>query len=176
MIGVAEEGPARAEAGAEGGADRRGIDADRDEAGVTDLGLVLQRDHPAEEALLLRAPPAAEELQHGGVLAGKLLQPAGIAVVVGQLEVGEGVAGREGELHHAATAGAFAVSSASAKWKLSVNAGKGWIVSSMTSIDTPARIASTACCIHSPASGPSACAPVRCSPSETRVRKPGSSS
>ena len=47
------------------------------------------------------------------------------------------------------------------------------MTSNSTASGTRARIASVACCSHSPASGPIACAPVRRSPSETSVRKPG---
>ena len=46
------------------------------------------------------------------------------------------------------------------------------MVSRRTSSGTRARIASVACCSHSPASGPSAYAPVSTSPSLRRVRKP----
>ena len=42
-----------------------------------------------------------------------------------------------------------------AAW-ISEKLGNGWIVSRSTSIGTRARIASVACCSHSPASGPSA--------------------
>ena len=40
--------------------------------------------------------------------------------------------------------------------KISEKVGNGWIVSLSTSSGTCARIASVACCSHSPASGPSA--------------------
>ena len=58
-----------------------------------------------------------------------------------------------------------------AAW-ISEKLGNGWIVSRSTSSGTRARIASVACCSHSPASGPSAYAPVRSSPSLSSVRNP----
>src|SRR5262245_2599675 len=56
--------------------------------------------------------------------------------------------------------------------KISENVGNGWIVSRSTSRSTWARMARVACCSHSPASGPSAYAPVNRSPSLSSVRKP----
>ena len=47
-------------------------------------------------------------------------------------------------------------SACKASTKISENVGNGWIVSRSTSSGTRARIASVACCSHSPASGPSA--------------------
>ena len=46
----------------------------------------------------------------------------------------------------------------------SLNVGYGWITSSSTSIGISARIASVSCCSHSPASGPTATAPVEHAP------------
>jgi hypothetical protein len=46
------------------------------------------------------------------------------------------------------------------------------MTSRTTSSGTRARIASVACCSHSPASGPNAYAPVSRSPSLSSVRKP----
>ena len=50
----------------------------------------------------------------------------------------------------------FAVSSIIVARKASENVGNGWITSFITSSGTRARIATVACCSHSPASGPSA--------------------
>ena len=47
-------------------------------------------------------------------------------------------------------------SALSANARISEKLGNGWIVSRSTSSGTPARMASVACCSHSPASGPSA--------------------
>ena len=64
-------------------------------AGVGDLDLVLQGDELAEELLLLRAPPAAEEVHERRVATDELLQRSSVAGVVEQFEVGEGPAGQE---------------------------------------------------------------------------------
>jgi signal transduction histidine kinase len=53
---------------------------------------------------------------------------------------------------------------------ISEKAGKGWIVSSRTSSGTRARMASVTCWSHSPASGPTACAPTSAVPSLKSVK------
>jgi len=60
----------------------------------------------------------------------------------------------------------------SALTKISEKVGNGWMTSRSTSSGTRARMASVACCSHSPASGPSASAPVSRWPSLSSVRKP----
>ena len=88
-VGVGQERPSRAEPGAEGGRDRGRVDAHGHDARVGDLRLVLQRDQAAEERLLLRAPPAAEELQDRRVAADELRETARVARVVVELDVRE---------------------------------------------------------------------------------------
>ena len=55
---------------------------------------------------------------------------------------------------------------------ISEKLGNGWIVSRSTSSGTRARIASVACCSHSPASGPVRRRRSGCSPSLSSVRNP----
>jgi hypothetical protein len=94
-VRVGEERPAGADPGAERRGDFGWVDADGEHPRVGDLHLVLERDQPPEEGLLLRAPPAAVELQHGGIAAGQLREPPPVARVIGELDVREGRAGRE---------------------------------------------------------------------------------
>src|SRR5690242_21021948 len=61
-----------------------------------------------------------------------------------------------------------------AAW-ISEKLGNGWMVSRSTASGTRARTASVACWSHSPASGPSAYAPVSTSPSLRSVRNPSRS-
>ena len=87
---VSDRNVHRAPSPARKAADDRGrVDAHGHDARVGDLRLVLQRDQAAEERLLLRAPPAAEELQHDRVAADELREAAAVARVVVELDVRE---------------------------------------------------------------------------------------
>ena len=138
------DGPARA------GIDRRAVDRDREAP-------VVGRPHAVD-----RVDPAGAEQDLGDpARAGALDDPVEPRVGLRprrraedrRLDPAEAVGfGGGGQ---GAPACAFA-SSSSAKRNDSENVGNGWIVSRMTSSGTRARIASVACCSHSPASGPTA--------------------
>jgi hypothetical protein len=88
-IRVGEERPARAEARPERRVHLGRVDAYRNDPRVGDLRVFLQSKEAAEERLLLGAPPAPVELQHGGIAAYELGEPASVTGVVEQLELGE---------------------------------------------------------------------------------------
>ena len=69
------------------------------------LDLVLEGDELAEELLLLRAPPAAEEVDERGIATDEGGQGPAVAGVVGQLQVGEAAAGAEVGAHPASLVG-----------------------------------------------------------------------
>jgi hypothetical protein len=101
-------------------------------------------------------PPPSVELHHGGIAAHELGQPTLVSGVSRSSKVGDPPAdGKLARVAHCASAITRLVSSANAKWNASENVGNGWIVSFSTTSGTRARIATVACCIHSPASGPS---------------------
>ncbi len=92
-LGVGEKGEARAESGAECGQNFGRVDAEHDDPRVGDLELVLHGTQPAHKALLLGAPPTARGDQDERIAPGEFGERPGPARVVGQVEVGELLAG-----------------------------------------------------------------------------------
>src|SRR5439155_22401676 len=98
-VRIGEERPARAKPGPERRLDLGRVDADRDHPCVRDLDLVLKRDKPPEERLLLRAPPAAVEVEADWIAAGEVGQATLVARMVAQLDVRQASTGDEVAAH-----------------------------------------------------------------------------
>ena len=105
-----------------------------------------------------RVDPAGAEQDLGEPARARLLEGArepGVGLGARERAEDRGLRAAERGVHAADQLAALA-SSSIAKRNDSEKVGNGWIVSRMTSSGTRARIASVACCSHSPASGPSA--------------------